>query len=186
MRKLFLIRHAQPEITPDSPARFWPLTPEGRESAQQLARRLAVYDDRPTLLYASPELKAYETAQLIAQHLNLPLRTVADLREHERGHTPFLGKGAWEATLAAFFSRPAELIFGDESAHQALQRFNAAVEKIIASAPQENLALATHGTVLTLFVASHNPQIDVLAFWHSLQLPDLVVLTLPEFRLTNR
>jgi 2,3-bisphosphoglycerate-dependent phosphoglycerate mutase len=185
MRKLFLIRHAQPEVTPGIPARLWPLTPDGRESAQQLAQRLAV-DDRPTLLYASPELKAHETAQFIAQHLNLPLETVADLREHEREHTPFLSKDAWEATLAAFFSRPTELIFGDESAHQALQRFNAAVEKIVASAPQENLALATHGTVLTLFVASHNPQIDALAFWRSLQLPDLVVLTLPEFRLTNR
>jgi broad specificity phosphatase PhoE len=185
MRKLFLIRHAQPEITPGTPPRLWPLTAEGREDAQQLARCFAG-DDQPALLYTSPERKAQETAQLIAHHLNLPLETVADLREHEREHTPFLGKEVWEKTLSAFFSRPSEIIFGDESAHQALQRFNAAVEKIVASAPSGNLALATHGTVMTLFVTSHNPQIDALAFWHSLQLPDLVVLTLPDFRLTGR
>ena len=182
MRKLFLIRHAQPEVTPDIPARLWPLTPEGRDSALQLARRLAT-NDLPTSLYASPERKAQETARLIAQHLNLPLETVADLREHEREHVPFLDKDAWKATIAAFFSHPTELIFGDESAHQALQRFNAAVEKIVANAPHGNLALVTHGTVMTLFVASHNPQIDALAFWRSLQLPDLVVLTLPGFGL---
>jgi broad specificity phosphatase PhoE len=164
---------------------LWPLTPEGREGAQQLTQLLTA-DDRLTVLYASPELKAQETAQLIAHSLSLPIETVADLREHERGHPPFLGKDAWEATLTAFFSRPTELVFGNESAHQALQRFNAAVEKIVASTPHDNVALATHGTVMTLFVASHNPQIDALAFWRSLQLPDLVVLTLPDFRLINR
>jgi broad specificity phosphatase PhoE len=71
-------------------------------------------------------------------------------------------------------------------AHQAFQRFNAAGEKFVADAPHGNLALVTHGTVLTLFVAFHNPQIDALAFWRSLQLPDLIVLTLPDFRLANR
>jgi broad specificity phosphatase PhoE len=136
-------------------------------------------------LYASPERKAQETAQLIARHLSLPIETVADLREHERGLSSFLSKDAWEATLTAFFSHPTELIFGDESAHQALQRFDAAVEKIVASTSYDSVALATHGTVITLFVASHNPQIDALAFWRSLQLPDLVVLTLPGLKLIN-
>jgi broad specificity phosphatase PhoE len=185
MRKLFLIRHAQPEVTPGVPPRLWPLTAQGHESAQQLAQQLAG-DDQPVRLYASPERKAQETAQLIGHHLNLPIEMVADLREHEREHSPFLGKDAWEQTLTAFFSRPTELIFGEESAHQALQRFHAAVEKIVAGTPHGNLALVTHGTVLTLFVASHNPQIDALAFWRSLQLPDLIVLTLPDFRLANR
>ncbi len=185
MRKLFLIRHAQPEVTPGVPPRLWPLTVQGHEGAQQLAQHLAG-SDQPVRLYASPELKAQETAQRIGHHLNLPIETVAGLREHDREHTPFLGKEAWENTLIAFFSRPTELIFGEESAHQALQRFNAVVEKIVADAPKGNLALVTHGTVLTLFVASHNPQIDALAFWRSLQLPDLIVLTLPDFRLDNR
>lgn len=185
MRKLFFIRHAQPEVTSGLLAQLWPLAPQGRKSALQLAQRLAA-DERPILLYASPEPKANATAHLIAQHLELPIETVADLCEHERGQTPFLDKDAWEATHIAFFSRPTELIFGDESAHQALQRFSTAVEKIIASNPHGNLAIVTHGTVLTLFVASHNAQIDALSFWRSLKWPDLVVLTLPELQLTNR
>jgi broad specificity phosphatase PhoE len=184
MRKLFLMRHAQPKVTPGIPARLWPLTPEGRYEALQLARCLAA-DDQPTSLYASPERKAQETAQLIAQHLNLPLETVADLREHEREHVPFLDRYAWEATITAFFSHPTELIFGEESAHQALQRFEVAVEKIIANALHGNLTLVTHGTVMALFVDAHNPQIDALTFWRSLRLPDLVVLDLPGFELTG-
>jgi broad specificity phosphatase PhoE len=185
MRKLFLIRHAQPEVNPAIPARLWSLAPEGRKGAQRLAQHLAG-DDQPALIYASPEPKANATAQFIAQHLNLPVETVSDLREHERGQTPLLSKDAWEATITAFFSHPTELIFGTESAYQALQRFSSAVERIITNNPHGNLAIATHGTVMTLFVAFHNPQIDMLTFWSSLKLPDLVVLTLPELRLASR
>ncbi|GAC1632508.1 MAG: hypothetical protein NVS4B11_33370 [Ktedonobacteraceae bacterium] len=185
MRKLFLIRHAQPQVTPGIPARLWPLAPKGREGAQQLAQRIAA-DLQSTRLFASPEPKAHETAQIIAHHLSLPMETVEGLREHEREHTPFLGKEAWEATLIDFFSRPTELIFGDESAHQALQRFSAAVEKSVAGNPHGNVAIATHGTVLTLFVAYHNPQIDAVAFWRSLKLPDFIVLNLPEFSLAEK
>lgn len=185
MRKLFLIRHSQSEVIPGVPPRLWPLTTQGREGAQQLAQHL-VGDDQPVRLYASPERKAQETAQPIGHHLDLPIEIVTDLREHEREHSPFLDKDAWEQTLSAFFSRPTELIFGEESAHQALQRFKAAVETMVTHAPQGNMVLVTHGTVLTLFVASHNPQIDALAFWRSLRLPDLIVLTLPDFRLANR
>ncbi len=94
-------------------------------------------------------------------------------------------KEAWEATPIDFFSRPTELVFGEESAHQALQRFSRAIEKIVTSNPDGNLAIATHGTVMTLWVAAHNPQIDALAFWRALKLPDLVILTLPEFRLIS-
>ncbi len=183
MRKLFLIRHAQPQFIPDIPTHLWPLTLEGREAALHLAQRLAM--DDVSLIYASPEPKAHETAHIIAQYLNLSLETIPDLREHERGDTPFLDQDTWEATLATFFSRPTELVFGTETALQAFQRFSAAIEKIVTSNPDRNLAMVTHGTVITLFVASHNPQIDALAFWHLLKLPDLVVLSLPEFKLAN-
>jgi broad specificity phosphatase PhoE len=102
MSKLFLIRHAQPEVRPGVPPRLWPLTAQGRESAQQLAQHLAG-SDQPVRLYASPERKAQETAQLIGHHLNLPIEMVADLREHEREHSPFLDKDAWEKTLKAIW-----------------------------------------------------------------------------------
>lgn len=184
MRKLLLIRHAQPEITPGVPARLWPLSAQGRESAHQLAQLItATY--RPAALFASPEDKARETASIIGSSLGLPVAIIPDLREHEREHTSWLGAAAWEATLTAFFSRPTELIFGEETARQALQRFQAAIESILSAYPSGDLAVVTHGTVLTLFVAHHNPRLDALALWRSLKLPELVVLDLPGFKLTE-
>lgn len=184
MRKLLLIRHAQPEVTPGTPARLWPLSPMGRESAQRLAQQIAA-EYSPAALLASPEDKARETASIIGSPLGLPVEVIPDLHEHEREHTPWLGPAAWEVTLTAFFSRPGELIFGEETAQQAFQRFQAAIEGIYAAYPFGDLAVVAHGTVLTLFVAHHNPQLDPLAFWSALKLPDLVVLDLPDFKLSE-
>ncbi|WP_201393656.1 hypothetical protein [Ktedonobacter sp. SOSP1-85] len=36
MRKFLLIRHVQPEITLSTPARIWPLSPEGHASTLPL------------------------------------------------------------------------------------------------------------------------------------------------------
>jgi 2,3-bisphosphoglycerate-dependent phosphoglycerate mutase len=182
MQKLLLIRHAQPEITPGTPARQWPLSPAGRESAYQLARCIAL-EYRPAALLTSPEDKARETASIIGSFLDLPVAIIPDLHEHKREHTSWLSPETWEATLTAFFSRPTELILGEETAQQALRRFQAAIESILAAHPSGDLAIVTHGTVLTLFVAHHNPQIDALAFWHALKLPELVGLELPGFKM---
>ena len=185
MRKLLLIRHAQPEITPGTPARLWPLSPEGRESAQSLARRIAA-EYRPAALFTSSEDKAYETGRIIGSHLHLPVENVPDLHEHKREHTSWFGPAAWEATLTAFFSRPTELVFGEETAQQALQRFQAAIKGILTVHLSGDLAIVTHGTVLTLFVAYHNPQLDALAFWRALKLPDLIVLDMPGFKIVEK
>lgn len=185
MRKLLLIRHAQPEVTVGAPARSWPLSAQGRESAHQLARRIAA-EYRPAALFSSPEDKARETASILGSFLDLPVEIVPDLHEHEREHTSWLSAAAWEATLAAFFSRPGELIFGEETAQQALQRFQAAIESILAAQPSGDLAVVTHGTVMTLFVAHHNPQIDALAFWRALKLPNMVTLGLPGFTIVEK
>ena len=45
-----------------------------------------------------------------------------------------------------------------------------------------NLAVISHGTVITLFVAQTN-QIEPFSFWKSLGLPSLVVLKLPGMEL---
>ena len=170
MRTLLLIRHAQPEVTPGVAAR----TLAGRlAGAYALAR-----------LTSSDEPKAMETARIIAQELRLPAQRDADLGEHRRAHVPYLSQEDWHATMTRFFAQPDALVVGDETARAALDRFSAAVTRGLAHTQEGDLALVTHGTVLTLFVAAHNPRVDALAFWRALALPDLVALTLPNFHLT--
>jgi 2,3-bisphosphoglycerate-dependent phosphoglycerate mutase len=184
MRTLLLIRHAQPEVKPGIPVREWPLSAAGRAATQHLATRLAS-GYSPTKLISSEEPKAHKTARILAGRLRLPLATDADLGEHRRARVPYLSQEDWHATMTRFFVQPDALVFGDETARAALDRFSAAVTRCLAHASRGDLALVTHGTVLTLFVAAHNPHADALAFWRALALPDLVALTLPDFQLTG-
>ncbi|HEY3081083.1 MAG TPA: histidine phosphatase family protein, partial [Chloroflexota bacterium] len=178
--RLLLIRHSESAPVEGVSPEGWGLTEEGRRRCAALAERLRGRD-LPDLV-ASHEPKAAQTARLVAERLGLPWQTAEGLHEHERDAMPWLGREHWEARIAELFRRPDRLVFGRETARAALERFAAALEPIAAARPGADVAIVTHGTVLTLFVARHNP-VDPLAFWKALAMPDLVELELPSYRL---
>ena len=81
-----------------------------------------------------------------------------------------------------FFNNPAALVLGRETALQAFLRFKQAVDQILTDNADQNLAIVSHGTVITLMVAYYN-RIDPFHFWQTLALPSMTVLQLPDFRL---
>ena len=85
--------------------------------------------------------------------LDKPVEVVEGLHEHARCNVKFLDKEKFEESVAQFFAQPDVLTFGSETADQAYHRFSRAVVGITAKYPNNNLALITHGTVLTLFVS---------------------------------
>jgi broad specificity phosphatase PhoE len=85
--------------------------------------------------------------------------------------------------MAALFARPAELVFGDESADQAYQRFRAAVTGVLELFPDQNVAVVTHGTVMTLLITRAKSDPAPLAFWQRLGLPAVAVLGRPDLAL---
>jgi broad specificity phosphatase PhoE len=165
---------------PDRPASQWPLAEEGRRRCQSLAERLVTY--APELIVTSRERKANETGALVATQLGLPITGAEGLHEHLREHVGWLSSPAFEQAVAAFFTRPAELMFGEETASQAGARFDAAVRDVLAAHPGQTVAIVSHGTVITLFVAQH-AGIAALPFWKSLGMPALVVFSLPDLEL---
>jgi broad specificity phosphatase PhoE len=180
MRRLILIKHAEPEIMPDVPANQWHLSLAGRARCRLLAQDVAPY--APTHIVASTEPKAGETAELIGAALDLPWTSMQGLHEHDRSTAPFLGADEFETTVARFFAEPDRLVFGSETAEEARTRFDTAMAGVLRRYPEGNIAVVAHGTVITLFVAQANP-IDAFAFWRRLGLPSMVVLALPELRL---
>jgi 2,3-bisphosphoglycerate-dependent phosphoglycerate mutase len=180
MRCLILVRHATPARDPGRPARDWPLSPAGEADARQLADLLAAY--APTAIFSSDEQKAQATAAPLAGRLGLPVETVTGLHEHERRTTGYLDTVTFQANIARFFAEPDALVFGEETAHQALERFATAVADALARHPDGALALFTHGTVMTLFTAAHSA-VQPLAFWRALGMPAWVVFSLPDLTL---
>jgi broad specificity phosphatase PhoE len=180
MRRLILVRPAAPEKHPAVPAREWALSPSGQTDAERLATLLAPY--APTAIISSDELKAQQTAQPLAQRLGLPVDALAGLHEHERRTVGYLGDEAFQATMTRFFAEPDALVFGEETARQALARFEKAVDEALKRYSSGDIAIFTHGTVLSLFVAAHSSS-NPMTFWWYLNLPAWVVFAIPDIAL---
>jgi broad specificity phosphatase PhoE len=180
-RRLILVRHSLPEYVAGVPASEWHLSAEGRCRCQVLAGRLAAYD--VAAIVTSEEPKAAETGQIVAVTLGLSCETSAGLHEHERGVVTDLGsQNEFQARVARLFKQPGELVMGHETADHALARFAVAVARVMAQHSIGNVAIVSHGTIMTLFVGRAN-QLDPIPFWRSLGLPAFVVLSLPGMHL---
>jgi len=132
---------------------------------------------------SSQESKAVETGQIVATTLGLPFETAPGLHEHERGVVTDLGSPEdFGAQVARFFAHPDQLVLGYETADEAHARFARAVASVIARRPAAHIAVVSHGTVMTLFIARATG-LDPTAFWKSLALPCFAVLSLPDLDL---
>lgn len=181
MHRLVLVRHSLPEMVTGAPASEWHLSAEGRRRCTALAGRLAAFG--LAAVVSSQESKAVETGQIVAGTLGLPLETAPGLHEHERGVVRDLGsREEFQAQVARFFEHPDRLVLGYETADEAHARFARAVASAIERRPAINLAIVSHGTVITLFVARATG-LDPVPFWKGLGFPSFVVLSLPELAL---
>lgn len=182
MRRLHLVRHARTRVTPGSSAHTWPLTEEGRAQAAELARHLQGSSLPLARVVSSAEPKARDTAQAIAAALGVPCETRSGLQEQSRAAAPFYDRPEdFHAALRAFFARPAERAFGEESADEAHARFYAALADVMGEETGDGLVV-THGTVLSLLVARANKR-DPFEFWRrELAMPMLVTLSWPDLR----
>jgi len=177
MRNVILIRHSAVTIEVGVSARAWQLSENGRCRTQKRTSQIA--DHHPTRIITSEENKAVETGQILAEALGIPWQTAVNLHEHERRTVPyFTSREEFETAVARFFARPDELVLGEETANQARNRFETAVHTLIVQHPADTLAIVTHGTVLTLFLAHHN-NFSPFPFWQQLSLPDFFVSTFP-------
>jgi len=133
---------------------------------------------------SSTEIKAQETAQIVASHLKLPEKTHAGLHEHERSNYHWVSQEIFEKQVAEFFCYPQKLVMGDETAEQTFIRFACAIDRLVGEYPGGNVAIVTHGTVIALYISRHII-VDAFHFWKRLGLPSYVVLSLPEMKLEN-
>jgi broad specificity phosphatase PhoE len=168
-------------MVPGVPASQWQLSGEGCRRSELLAGCLAAYG--LSSIVTSIEPKAMETGQIVARILGIPYEVAPGLHEHERGVVKLVDdKKEFQARVLGLFERPGELVFGGETADEAHGRFARAVANVLEQYPTGNLAIVTHGTVLTLFV-SRAADLKPGPFWQRLGLPCFAVLSLPDFDL---
>lgn len=161
---VLLIRHAEPAVDASVHPTEWALTPVGLTAARALGQKLAGELGR-RIVAASWERKSIETAAAMVGNVDGVLLD-GRLGEVRR---PWTATGHREAVLA--YLGGAELP-GWETRAEALTRFRDGIEAL----PSGEVALVTHGTVMTLFVASVVDGLDAPAFWSQLTMPDAWML----------
>lgn len=143
------VTHPQVAIDPAVPVPRWGLSDLGRERTRRAAGcRWTAHAGR---IFASEEVKAIETAALIAEPLGLAIEIRRRMHENDRSATGFLPPPLFEATADRFFAAPDLSIDGWERAIDAQARIVAAVTAAIDEEPGEgDLIFIGHGAVGTL------------------------------------
>lgn len=136
----------------------------------------------PESVVSSEEPKAVETAEILSERLGIGSVAHPGLHEHDRTDVPFLGDDEFYRTARTFFQNPGEPVWGDETADQARERFEGAVQNVLDERGEAVTAVVAHGTVISLLVARHN-EVDAYGFWRELGLPSFCILSAPGFEL---
>lgn len=168
---LHLVRHGRPLVDPSVPAHAWELDPAGFDDVWALRERLPASAG----WFSSPEPKALATAQLLT---DAEVGVVDELREHERGITPWYDDEAeWHARVRQAFTEPDRAALeGWEPLALTRDRLLPAVRRILAAHGTEDLVLVGHGTAWTLLVAELTDSPPDLDRWESLGMPDVIVV----------
>lgn len=176
MRRIYLIKHAAPQMQPTVSSDRWSLSLAGRAAALVMAERLAGVEF--AAIVSSSEPKAIETAGILSEQLNIPAEAVVGLHEHERRHVPVMRTPEYISQMAQVFKRPDEWVLGEETAGDALDRFRDAYDGVLKKYPMGDLAMVSHGTVIALFLASISEQ-DGFQLWRQMGLPSYAIIEEP-------
>ncbi len=168
--EIVLVRHAAVETDPAVLPSRWQLSDEGRAGARTLAqKRLWRPIER---IFASPELKALETAHIIAGPNGMTVTAVEDLREVERPANQWFDErypGGYAGAVRDYLAAPDRATHGWEPPAEAQRRIRACIDRLQEWEPY-GFAVAGHGQTLSLYVASVTG-LDPWQVWQTIRLP---------------
>jgi probable phosphoglycerate mutase len=160
--ELFLIRHAQMALKDDMGGDEH-LTDIGREQADALAAYLARF--RFDAVYASPTLRAQQTAASVAVSQNLPVRVVEELRDvtqlrrFDRPLEEMVQEVYGPGHLDDFLEHMRREMSFDamapflESSTDFRSRITRAMDEILDSHPGQRIAAVCHAPVISCYVS---------------------------------
>ncbi len=143
------LTHPQVRIDPAVPVPEWGLSELGRARALQTAQ--SPWLRRIGRVVSSDEVKAIETASILAEPAGCNVEIAQDMGENDRSATGFLPPPEFEKAADWFFARPHESFRGWERAIDAQGRIVSAVDAVLSGHdPQVPILFVGHGGVGTL------------------------------------
>jgi probable phosphoglycerate mutase len=167
--RVLLLRHAETA----QPDRFHgaesdvPLGPRGHDQAAAVAQALARLD--PAAVYASPMLRARQTAEPIGHECGLPIQIIDSIYERKMGALsgkPIAeGLAEYLAAMDAWKSGDLDAAHeGGESYAQIRHRVVPALTAIAQAHPGQTVVVVAHGVVIRVLLTSLLPELGPADF----------------------
>jgi broad specificity phosphatase PhoE len=86
--KAYYLTHPQVEIEPSRPVPQWRLSSRGRARVEAILGK--AWLGGIARILSSDEMKAVETAAIVAAHLGLPMEVIPEMGENDRSSTGYL------------------------------------------------------------------------------------------------
>ena len=174
MARLYLIRHPHTRPDPAVPASQWGLSEMGEEQVRALVK--APFWRQVVALYTSTHPKTKVVGEVVHQVYGLPVYEDAGLDEAAR--EGWLEPDEFQAAQRAFFTVTDRApVPGWESADAARARFVAALDALAARhKPDDSLAVVTHASVLTLYLAHVRGEAARYADWSPIGFAEVIAL----------
>lgn len=167
MAQLYLVRHARPVTDAGLPPADWPLSKQGQQDAAGLHRRID-WSCVPFVV-SSPELKAVQTAEILASQGHVPLWVHPGLKEISAPW--FASQTHLEEEFGQYLAGDDDTMF--ESWDSATGRFVQAILDITRNVGPQIPVAVSHGRILTAYFSTvFGRRLDVAA-WKSLHMPDV-------------
>ena len=176
MNHLFLVRHGEnlANLTKELSSRRvdYSLTPKGILQAEQTARHFLAAGEAGRAyniqaIYSSPLKRATETAEIIADHLGLPVVVMDNFREIDVGDMELQPSTleAWalhNQIIESWFRGQVERAFPNGDNYVTLcNRMRAGIEQIVAGKDGQSSIVVGHGGIFTVTLPDLCPNVDL-------------------------
>ncbi len=146
---IYFLRHAETAADPSLPTDEWSITSNGLQQARELAKS-EVFGKIEGVVHSS-EKKAWQTADVFAEELNVEVYEIPELGELQRHHGGLLSNLEYRRFVRETLTDWDHGVPGWESGTEALHRFVDGVKRINIMFYSRNILVVTHGLVLTLY-----------------------------------
>ena len=151
---IYLVRHGADDNSKRGGWSNHPLTDEGLKQSEELAHRLKENKCNAEIIYSSDLLRAKQTAEILAKHLNLDIEYISDFREVNNGDLAGMDNAVADELYPNHYWRKLEWnqhYPNGESPKDFYERIKTAWKKLI-KGNHNSIILVTHGGVINVIM----------------------------------
>lgn len=151
---IYLVRHGADDNSKRGGWSNHPLTDEGLKQSEELARKLKDCNCCAEIIYSSDLLRAKQTAEILAKHLNLEIEYISDFREVNNGDLAGVDNVIADKLYPNLYWRKLEWnqhYPNGESPKEFYERVKTAWDKLVCG-NHKSIILVTHGGVINVIM----------------------------------